>query len=143
MYDFAQTPTTVIPTEVWQSAVLQGRTHLSDFAAVIVLTDSAEAGRVWIEQAGPFRGNASFVVVSSAQAGPMLMPYMQSAQINGLVAGLNSSAKIEQANGQPGLVRRYWDAYSLGLLLAVVFMILGGFWNFILGLQARRTQEVK
>ena len=143
VYDFAQTPTTAIPTDLWQSAVLQGKAHLSDFAAVIVLTDSAEAGRVWIEQAGPFRGNASFVVVSSAQAGPMLMPYMQSGQINGLVAGLNSAAKVEQANGQPGLARCYWDAYSLGLLLAVAFMILGGFWNFILGLQARRTQEVK
>ncbi len=68
------------------------------------------------------------------------MPYMQSAQINGLIAGLNSAAKIEQANGQPGLARRYWDAYSLGLLLAVVFMVLGGFWNFILGLQARREE---
>ncbi len=148
VYDFAQNPATVMPlgadgSPIWQSVILQGKTHLSDFAAVIVLTDSAEAGRVWIEQAGPFRGNASFVVVSSAQAGPMLMPYMQSAQIDGLVAGLNSAAKIEQANGQPGLARRYWDAYSLGLLMAVVFMVLGGFWNFILGWQARRTQEVK
>ncbi len=148
VYDFAQNPATVMPldaigTLIWQSAILNGKTRLSEFSAVIVLTDSAEAGRVWIEQAGPFRGNASFVVISSAQASPMLMPYLQSAQINGLVAGLNSAAKIEQANGQPGLARRYWDAYSLGLLMAVVFMLLGGLWNFILGLQARRTQEAK
>ena len=140
---FAQNPTTAMPSDVWQSAMLQGKSHLSDFAAVIVLTDSAEAGRVWIEQATDYRGNAKFVVISSAQAGPMLMPYFQSNQINGLVSGLNSATKIEQANGQPGLVRRYWDAYSLGLLLAVAFMILGGLWNFILGLQARHTQEVK
>ncbi|MBI1794060.1 MAG: hypothetical protein HYR70_07700 [Chloroflexi bacterium] len=148
VYDFAQNPATVLPlgadgTPVWQSALLQGKTRLSDFAAVIVLTDSVEAGRVWVEQAGPFRGNASFVVISSAQAGPLLMPYLQSGQINGLVAGLNSAAKIEQANGQPGLARRYWDAYSLGLLLAVAVMFLGGFWNFVIGLQVRRSQGAK
>jgi len=148
VYDFAQNPTKVMPfgadgSAVWNSSVLQGKTRLAEFSAVIVLTDSAEAGRVWIEQAGPFRGNASFVVISSAQAGPMLMPYLQSAQINGLVAGLNSAAKVEQANGQPGLARRYWDAYSLGLLVAVAFMFLGGLWNFFLGLQARRAQEAK
>ena len=146
VYDFAQNPAAVMPFGAdgklaWQSAILNGKTHLSDFAAIIVLTDSTETGRVWIEQAAPFRGNASFLVMSSAQAGPMLMPYMQSGQINGLVAGLNSAAKIEQANGQPGLARRYWDAYSLGLLLAVAFLLLGGLWNFILGLQARRAQE--
>jgi hypothetical protein len=148
VYDFAQNPTMMITsggdsTALAQAYVLKGATHLSDFAAVIVLTDSAEAGRTWIEQAGQFRGNASLLVISSAQAAPMLMPYYQSKQINGLVSGLNSASKVEQANGQPGFVRRYWDAYSIGLLLAVVVITLGGLWNFVLGLQARRAKEAK
>ena len=144
MYDFAQNPTAVMPlgadgSQAWQTAPLQGVTRFSDFAAIIILTDSAEAGRVWIEQAGPLRGNASLVIVSSSQAGPMLMPYVASGQVNGLVNGLNDASKVEQANGQAGLARRYWDAYSVGLLLAAVMIILGGFWNLVSGLQARRA----
>ena len=134
-------PFSVDGSQVWQTAPLQGVTRFSDFAAVILLTDSAEAGRVWIEQAAPLRGNASFVIVSSSQAGPMLMPYVASGQVNGLVNGLNDASKVEQANGQPGLARLYWDAYSVGLLLAAAMIILGGLWNLVSGLRARRAEK--
>jgi hypothetical protein len=33
--------------------------------------------------------------------------------------------------------RRYWDAYSLGLFLAVAFIAFGGLWNLALGYRAR------
>ena len=146
VYDFAQNPTAVMPLDVdgsqaWQTVPLQGVEHFSDFASIIILTDSAEAGRVWIEQAGPLRGNASLVIVSSSQAGPMLMPYVASGQVDGLINGLNDASKVEQANGQAGLARRYWDAYSLGLLLAAAMIILGGFWSLVSGLQARRAER--
>jgi hypothetical protein len=141
VYDFAQNPSAVMPFDVdglqaWDTAPLKGVTQFSDFSAIIILTDSAETGRVWIEQAGPLRGNASFVVVSSSQAGPMLMPYFASSQINGLVNGLNDASKVEQANGQAGLASRYWDAYSVGLLLAAVMILLGGLWNIVPGIQS-------
>lgn len=147
VYEFAQNPTVAMPLDVdrsavWQSALLQGVTHLSDFATVIVLTDSADSGRTWIEQTALSRGNTPMIIVSSAQAGPMLMPYVDSGQVAGLVSGLNGAVGAEQANGGlPGFVRRYWDAYSIGLLIAVALIVLGGLWNFVLGLQARRTQE--
>lgn len=146
VYNFAQNPTLVIPfgadsTPVWGSALMQNVTRLSDFAAVIVLTDSEESGRVWIEQTALPRGSAAMVMVSSAQAGPMLLPYVQSGQVSGLVAGLSGATGVEQANGgRPGLVREDWDAYSLGLWMTVAIIVLGGLWNFAIGLRAR-TQE--
>ena len=146
VYDFAQNPTAVMPLDVdgsqaWQSAPLQGVTRISDFASIIILTDSAEAGRVWIEQAGPFRGNASMIIVSSSQAGPMLMPYFASGQVNGLINGLNDASKVEQEYEKNGLARQYWDAYSIGLLLAAVMILLGGLWNLVVGLQARHAER--
>jgi hypothetical protein len=147
VFDFSQDPAAVVPlgadsNEVWSLPVMQGVTHLSDFAAIIVLTDSVETGRVWIEQTTLARGNASLLLVSSAQAGPMFLPYADSGQVKGLVTGLGGAAGAEQANGGlPGFVRRYWDAYSLGLLLAVVVMLVGGLWNFWLGIQDRRVRE--
>lgn len=147
VYDFARSPSTTVTlgadsSAVWNSPVLGNVRNLSDFAAVIVLTDSAEAGRTWIEQTQLARGNTMLVMVSSAQAGPMLIPYADSGQLSGLVSGINGAAGTEQVNnGLPGFVRGYWDAYSLGLLLAVVLILLGGFWNFWRGLQDRRTRE--
>ena len=82
------------------------------------------------------------ILLSSAQAGPMLLPYVDSGQVKGMVAGLYGAAGAEQANGGlPGFVRRYWDAYSLGLLLVVAFILVGGLWNFWLGIQDRRARE--
>ena len=53
----------------------------------------------------------------------MLLPYAASGQVAGLVAGLSGAAGAELANGGlPGFVRRYWDAYSLGMFLAAFLM---------------------
>ena len=104
MYDFAQNPTAIMPlsadsSEAWSSPVLQGVTHFSDFASVIVLTDSLESGRVWIEQTASARGKTPLILISSAQAGPMFLPYVDSGQVNGLITGLYGAAGAEQANG--------------------------------------------
>ncbi len=131
------------PPSVWQSAPLQGVQAFSDFAAVILITDSAESGRAWIEQAGPLRGSTTqFVVVSSAQAAPMLLPYYQAGQISGLASGLYDASVLEQNNAnRPGLARRYWDAYNLGLMLAVVLLVGGALWNWAAGLRERAAAK--
>ena len=130
------------PASVWQSAPLQGVQAFSNFAAIIVITDSADAGRTWIEQAAPLRGSAQFVVVSSAQAGPMLEPYFESGQINGLVTGLYDGGVLEQNNAnRPGLARLYWDAYNFGLILALVLLVGGALWNLVAGLRERTTAK--
>ena len=145
---FAQDPMAAAPLgastdRVWDSSVLLGTRRLSDFAAIIVLTESLEGGRVWIEQTAAARGASSMIIVSSAQAGPMLLPYFDSGQIEGLVAGLNGAAGAEIANsGLPGLVRRYWDAYSIGLYLAVLLITLGVLWHFWIGFRERRIEAV-
>lgn len=148
VYGFAQNPAVVMPYSVdqsaaWQTPPLQNVTRLSDFAAIIILTDRLESGRAWIEQTALTRGNASLILVTSAQAGAMFLPYVDSGQVKGMVAGLNGAVGAEQANGgEPGsVVRRYWDAYSIGLLLAVAMIALGGLWNFALGLRERGAQE--
>ncbi len=98
---------------------------------------------MWIEQTSGARGQSPLVMIASAQAGPMLLPYVNSGQVNGLVSGLNGAAGAEQANGGlPGYVRGYWDAYSVGLYAAVLLIILGGLLNLWLGFRDRRAQVV-
>lgn len=145
---FAQNPMATVPlganaAQVWDSSVLQPVRTLSDFAAIIVLTDSVESGRTWIEQTAGWRRDKPMIIVASAQAGPVLLPYVDSGQVKGLIAGLYGAVGAEQSNGGlPGLVRRYWDAYNAGLYFAAFLMVIGGVWNLWRGMQDRRAEQV-
>jgi len=134
LLDFTLTP-------AWNLPPLQGVTSLSQFAAFILVTDNAESARVWIEQTTAAPDPISeipFVVISSAQAAPVIQPYYAAQQINGLVSGLYGGALFEQNNaGRPGTARNYWDAYSIGMLLAMALILGGGLLNLALGLRDR------
>jgi hypothetical protein len=140
---FAQNPPATAPFDVtlanaWASPQLQGITSLSQFAVLIIVTDNENSARAWIEQTSAVRGTTPILVVSSAQAAPMIQPYYNSQQVRGLVSGLYGGAVAEQNNGiYNGATRRYWDAYSVGMLLAAAFMAGGGLFNLALGLRDR------
>jgi hypothetical protein len=128
--------------DAWSTPVLQDVSELSDFAAILLLTDDVETARTWIEQTESNRGESRLLVFSSAQSGPMIMPYVRSGQVDGMVTGLDNSAPIEQANsGRPGTARRYWDAYGFGLLSAVVMIAIGSVWSLVSGWRAYRKEQ--
>ena len=134
---FAQDPAETSPR-------LAGITSLSQFTALIIITDSADSARSWIEQTSSARGLIPVVIISSAQAAPMIQPYYESQQVSGLVGGLYGGAVFEQDNerNKAGILettRNYWDAYSLGMLLALALIAGGGLWNLALGLRNRGT----
>ena len=144
---FAKNPATTKSISIdgelaWETPALQGISQLSDFAAIILLTNNVETARIWIEQTEPVRGDTRFLVISSAQSGPMILPYVDSGQIDGMVTGLDGSAPIERVNnGRPGTVRRYWDAYGFGLLAALGMISLGSLWSLVSGWQERRKEQ--
>lgn len=122
-------------------------TSISDFEAIILLTDNADTGRVWVEQlefvkqAHPEMIDKPLVIVSSAQAGPMLKPYVSSGQVNVMVSGLFDAAQYEYINqSRPGIARRYWDAFAIGLMVAVLSIVLGSVWSVFAGIRERRTE---
>ncbi|MGW8179748.1 MAG: hypothetical protein ACWGQW_13465, partial [bacterium] len=67
--------------------------EFSKYEAVILMTDNAETGRVWVEQLGfaksqqPAIAGKPFIVVSSAQSAPLLQPYVSSGQVDVMVNG--------------------------------------------------------
>jgi len=132
-------------TPAWTSDSWKGITSLSQFAAIIIITDNVDSARAWIEQttSAPQPIPAiPVVVVSSAQAAPIIQPYYASKQINGLVSGLYGGALVEQNNaGRPGTARTYWDAYSIGMLIAAVLILGGGLLNLVLGLRDRAAAK--
>ena len=144
---FANNPEQAIGSEgfgnrFWTKPPLDGVNKLSDFSAIVVVTDNPDDGRIWIEQAVPLLKGKPILMVISAQAEPMLRPYYDSKQIMGILTGLSGGAIYEQQMGRPGLARAYWDSYGFGLMAAELLIFVGGVWSLISGIIARRKESV-
>jgi hypothetical protein len=115
-----------------------------DYEAFVLMTDTAETGRVWVEQleaAGPEVAGKPLFMVASAQAGPMLQPYVSSGQADIMINGLYDAAKYEFVNNtRPGIARSYWDAFGVGLMMAVVAIVLGSVWSVFMQIRERRAE---
>jgi len=121
--------------------------QFSEFSTVVIVTDHAESGLVWIEQlellkkTNPANVYPPLLAVASAQAGPLLQPYVSSKQVAGMLSGLSDGVRYEFVNNsQPGIARSYWDAFGVGLFLAVASIVLGSLWSLFTGIRARRAE---
>lgn len=135
---FMQSPGRVNPLADVQS--------FSDYSALIVLSDHAESGRVWVEQLQNQKqidaalANKPLLMVASAQAGPLLQPYVLSGQITGMISGISDAARYEFVNnGRPGIARTYWDTFGIGLMISIALIIVGSLWSLFTGIRARRA----
>ena len=127
---------------VWDSAVLQNINRLDDFSMVILITDTFESGRAWIEQVQPSLEDVPFLVISSAQAAPMLQPYVQSGQVQGLLAGMAGGLSFEQLTLIPGLERgAFWLSNQFGLAAAILIIVLGALFEGISSLAGRNRSD--
>ena len=137
--EFVESPVAAIPSA--------GISSVSEYAAIILLTDHSESARAWVEQLDARRQvdvgltSKPLLVAASAQAGPMLQPYVSSQQITGMISGLSDAARYEFVNNsRPGTARRYWDSFGVGLLMAVIIITAGSLWSLVAGIRARRAE---
>jgi len=144
---FVQMPQRITPLsfdgmDAWQTRPLQGIYSLADFKLVVVITDNPDTARSWIEQVEPRLQDTPLVAVVSAQAEPILQPYVggDDAQVSGMVAGVTGGAAYEIATGKPNLARTYWDALNFGLMTAIAAILIGGIANVFTILFRSRNQ---
>ena len=133
---FAQMPQRVTPLsfdgmDAWTTRPLNGIYSLEDFKLVLVITDNPDTARTWIEQVQPKLQDTPLITVVSAQAEPILHPYVggKNAQVSGMVGGIIGGAAYEQVTGKPNLARVYWDALNFGLMTAITAILIGGIVN--------------
>jgi hypothetical protein len=110
----------------WNDAVLQGIHDITGFQRIIVLTDSLENARAWVEQVQPGLGSQTqILIVSSAQVAPLVRTYFESGQVSGVVSGLLGGTSFEQLSQQSGPGGASWTAYQL-TMGAVILLIIAG-----------------
>lgn len=111
----------------WDGLVLKSLSQITDFKRVILLTDSIESGRNWLEQVQPaLAKKVPLLVVSSAQAAPLLQPFQSSGQVNAMLSGLVGGRAYEEITRRPAAASAYWNAYQVGLGIALLLILLGG-----------------
>ena len=87
----------------------------------------------------PALASQPLLVIASAQAGPLLEPYVSSQQITGMISGLGEAARYQASNGGSEAARLYWDTFGIGLALAIVTIVLGSLWSLFTRVRARRA----
>jgi hypothetical protein len=131
--DLRQTlPYTADLQPAWQKPVFQNIYQVSDFGAVIVMTDNADIVRSWVEQIGTIPNIPPILAVVSAQASPMTQPYYDSGQIKGFVSGMNGSLAYEQIMQRPSSATEDFSSFQIALLIVAVVVFLGGAVTLIL-----------
>jgi hypothetical protein len=127
--------------EVWQAPALTGVQALSDFGLIVLVTDTPQATRAWVEQVQQHAPQVKMVAVVSASAEPLVRPYAQGSddpQLDGVVAGLAGAARYEQHAGLPGTASERWPALGGGLLAAALIIAAGNLVFGVFGLVRRK-----
>ena len=98
---------------------------------VVVITEDAQRARDWIEQLRPDRANIPLVVVTSAQAAPILRPYLSVAatdgemhQVAGMVAGFTGAYALSDSLSGDRPTDGRWNAYEMGVLAGGVTILV-------------------
>ena len=127
----ATSPRSILPYSlneynVWAGAPLNAISTVSDFSAVIVMTNDPDTARIWIEQIGTRLGDTPLLIVTSSQAEPLILPYYEASpkQVQGMIAGLAGGVAYGRTVGniqQNGV----WDAYSVGVTISILIILIG------------------
>jgi hypothetical protein len=124
-------PLTAELTTTSTHALLSSVSSLQDFGAVIVITDDSENARVWIEQIQPQIAETPLLMVTSAQAAPLIQPYYQSGQVAGLVSGMTGSLVYERVMQTPGDSAGHLSSLQILSVLMAGLILVGGFISMV------------
>jgi hypothetical protein len=108
----------------WQQPALQDVQSITDFSLVLVLTDSGDTGRMWLEQIKPNLGDVPIVMITTAQAAPILYPYLTGGQLDGLISGI-AGGRAYDGRPQNSQFEGVWAAFRAGVLVTIALILLG------------------
>jgi hypothetical protein len=123
--------------------VLKGVNTLSDFGALLLITDNPDVARSWIEQIGRNSTQVTTLAVVSAQAAPLVQPYYASGQVDGIVSGVGGALSYELLRAVPGTASSKFGIYQVALLSAAVLILAGGIISTLIGSSNGAAKEGK
>ena len=111
---------------VWDAPILKGTRQLSDFSMIVLISATPDTVRTWVEQTQSRAPKPRLVAAVSAGAEPLVRPYYESKQLQGLLSGILGAAQYEKQSGVGGQASgELWDALGWGML-AIIVLLIGG-----------------
>ena len=120
----------VYQTKIDEIPLMEGVNKFSDFAFLFSASAGYPGTIEWVQYAADPTGIPMSSGVTSIQVNEV-MPYVQSGQIIGVLAGMLGAAEYEALLGQKGSATSGMDAQSIAHLVIVLFIILGNAAFFI------------
>jgi hypothetical protein len=116
---------------------------INSFSAILLITDNAENGKLWIEQMEITQLKIPKLIAVTNQAAPLLQPYADSSQIDGMISGLYGGISYQQlSQNNTGFNLKYWNSYQYGIILFIVIILAGGAWQlFVFAKKLQNTEK--
>jgi len=136
LQDFIRNPRLAAPlldggAYAWTYPAAQPVKMIEDYVGVLLITENAEIGRAWIEQLHNSLSDKPLLMVVSVQSAPIVRPYLDSGQLNGLISGRVEGAMYDRMMDSPPRAAIEMSSYQMGMLLAVGLIILGGLYGIL------------
>jgi hypothetical protein len=115
--DFRNNPTASMP-------IMAGIRDAKDIDLFITFSGGSPGVLEWIRQVKDVH-NIKLAAGAVTVSVPGFIPFVQSGQLIGLLAGLRGAAEYEVLSGNPGSAASKMDGQSLGHLAIIVFILVG------------------
>ena len=110
--------------------MMDGVNKFEDFDFLFSISSGTPGTTEWVQYAADPTGVPMSSGVTSIQVNEM-MPYVQSGQMIGILAGMPGAAEYEKLTDHPGTATSGMDAQSIAHLVIVLFIVLGNVSYFI------------
>ncbi len=117
-------------TKIDEIPMMDGINEFKDFAFLFSISSGYPGTIEWVQYASDPTGVPMSSGVTSIQVNEV-MPYVQSGQMIGLLAGMPGAAEYEALIGEKGSAISGMDAQSIAHLVIVLFIVLGNTAFFI------------
>ena len=129
-FDSRRTPIGDIP-------MMDGIKNIHDFDFIFSASAGYPGTVEWVQLAADPTGIPMSTGVTSVQVNEV-MPYVDSGQINGILAGMPGAAEYEALIGKAGIATSGMDAQSIAHIVIVLFIIFG---NIAFYLERQRSKK--
>jgi len=129
---FLSNPKTTSPgiylnLNIWEKPPLSEINTINDFDMIVLVTDNSENAKLWIEQINLLVPDSDLLLISSAKASPLLQPYLQTNQIDGMLSGIIGGLTFNLlSQSEMNNIGRYWAILQLGAIVFVFYILAGG-----------------
>ncbi len=110
--------------------MMKGVNQFADFDFLFSASAGYPGTVEWVQYASDPTGVPMSTGTTSIQVNEV-MPYVQSGQVKGILAGMPGAAEYEALIGQPGIGTSGMDAQSIAHLVIVLFIVLGNIGFYI------------